>query len=503
MIKIEVLTKPVTDHKTTCYSFLVTDDIPSSVFKECEKKLGINISQYLKKQDFTAKVGETFSLPVIKNNELFYVVVVGLGKKDAKSKISMESLRRALGATYKKVASLKEETFALAIPAASEFGVTAQELGQQVSTILNMTSYRFQEFFSEKDKKETEIEVIYLSVASKDSEGIEQGIKDGEYIAKAVNKARHWVDLPPSHLTPPELAEKAKAIAKNTGLKITVFGEDEIIKQGMGGLAAVGRGSDHESRFVILEYEAPKKNAPTIAFVGKGITFDSGGLSIKPALNMETMKEDMSGAAAVITTMEAIAHLKPNVNVIGITPLAENLPSHTATKPGDIVRFYNGKTAEVKNTDAEGRLILADALSYAAKHYKPDAIIDIATLTGACAYALGPFFSGLMSCHDELVEKVIQSAQRSGDYVWRLPLTDDYAPAIKSDVADLSNIGSQKYMAGAITAAYFLKNFVNNIPWVHLDIAGTAFNVPDISYYRTGATGTGVRLLIDIAMNWK
>jgi len=218
---------------------------------------------------------------------------------------------------------------------------------------------------------------------------------------------------------------------------------------------------------------------------------------------METMKEDMSGAAAVIATMEAIAQLKPNVNVIGVTPLAENLPSGKATKPGDVVRFYNGKTAEIKNTDAEGRLVLADALAYVAKHYKPDAIIDIATLTGACAHALGPFHTGLMSQHDDLVDIVEESAEHSGDHVWRLPLSDDYKIAIKSDVADICNIGSQKYAAGAITAAHFLKNFVGDIPWVHLDIAGTAFNVPDRPYFRSGATGVGVRLMTDIAQHWK
>jgi Leucyl aminopeptidase len=271
----------------------------------------------------------------------------------------------------------------------------------------------------------------------------------------------------------------------------------------MGGLAAVGRGSDQDCQMVILEYKAKRKNAPTIAFVGKGITFDSGGLSIKPALNMETMKDDMSGAAAVITTMEVLAHLKPDVNVVALAPLAENLPSGKATMPGDIVTFYNGKTAEVRNTDAEGRLVLADALSYAVKHYKPDAIIDIATLTGACAYALGPFFTGLMSQHDTLVKDIEISAQRSGDRVWRLPLHDDYQIAIRSDISDMCNIGAPKYMAGAITAAHFLKHFVGQTPWAHLDIAGTAFNVPDLPYYKQGATGVGVRLLVDLAMHWK
>ncbi len=218
---------------------------------------------------------------------------------------------------------------------------------------------------------------------------------------------------------------------------------------------------------------------------------------------METMKEDMSGAAAVIGAMQVLAQLKPAVNIIGITPLCENMPSGTATKPGDILRFYNGKTAEVKNTDAEGRLILADALSYAVKHFNPDAIIDLATLTGACAYALGPFFSGMISQHQELAQRVQEAARTSGDRVWPLPLDDDYKSAIKSNVADICNIGNPKYKAGAITAGFFLQQFVGDKPWVHLDIAGIAFDVPDISYYSTGATGVGVRLLVDLAMQWK
>jgi leucyl aminopeptidase len=282
-----------------------------------------------------------------------------------------------------------------------------------------------------------------------------------------------------------------------------MFEEAEIIQMGMGGLAGVSRGSDQDARFVIMEYNCGIKDAPTLGFVGKGITFDSGGLSIKPAASMETMKEDMSGAAAVIASMDALAQLKPSVNIVGITPLSENLPSGKATKPGDVVTFYNGKTAEVLNTDAEGRLILADALSYAVKHFKLDMLIDLATLTGACAYALGPCFTGMFSQHDAMVDRVVEAAKTSGDRVWRLPLHDDYAIAIKSDIADISNIGSKAYMAGGTTAAHFLKNFVNDTPWVHLDIAGTAFNVPDITYYRKGATGVGVRLLVDLAMNWK
>ncbi len=502
MIPIHVSDKKITDQKVDCFAFLFQEGVASSSdLKACEQLFGIDIGQYILKHEFKGKLLETFSLPVLFQNKMRHVVLVGLGKANKKKKINIETYRRALAHLYKTVVAHKAKSCVLSLPSASLFGITQEELGQQTATIINMAAYKFDEFITDKDRKGKKLSDLILCVTTKQKAATERGVKNGEIIAQAVNKARYWIDLPPVKLTPVELAGKAQTIAKKTGLKCTVLNEKQIIAKGMGGLAAVGKGSDQDSKLVILEYHTKKKDAPTIAFVGKGITFDSGGLSLKTPHGMETMKEDMSGAAAVIATMEALAHLKPKINVIGVAPLAENLPSGKATKPGDIITFYNGKTAEVKNTDAEGRLILADALAYTAQQYDPDAIIDIATLTTACLYALGPFFSGLMSQDDDLVQEIETAAERTGDRVWRLPLHDDYKPAIKSDVADLCNIGSAKYMAGTITAAHFLKAFVGNIPWAHLDIAGTAFNVPDRPYFQTGATGAGVRLLIDIAMN--
>ncbi len=501
MTTILVSSQKIIDQSADGFGFLLPEkDMSSADLKACEKEFDISISDYLKKHDFTGKLMQTFAVPVMKKNKMYHIICVGLGsKKDT----TIENYRRALAHLYRQAAAHKATTLAISMPAASLFDTSIEELGQQTATILDMTAYHFDAFFSKENRQKTELTKIVLCTSSATKTKLEKGVRAGNIIGKAVNKAREWVNTPPSDLTPPDLAKYAKAIAQKNKLKFTQFSEKEIIKKGMGGLAGVSRGSEQDCQLVVLEYKTNKKNADTIAFVGKGITFDSGGLSLKPAVHMETMKEDMSGAAAVIATMEAIAQLKPNVNVIGVTPLAENLPSGKATKPGDIVRFYNGKTAEIKNTDAEGRLVLADALAYVAKHYKPDAILDIATLTGACAYALGPFHTGLMSQHDDLVEIVEESAEHSGDHVWRLPLTDDYKAAIKSDVADICNIGSNKYMAGAVTAAHFLKHFVGDIPWVHLDIAGTAFNVPDRPYYRSGATGVGVRLMTDIAQHWK
>jgi leucyl aminopeptidase len=457
--------------------------------------------QILADKKFTGKAGSIALISALQNNEVITLCCVGLGKAQNGS-ISIETYRRGIGKAIKALQSAHQKQGVIVIPDAKLFGATDAYVVEQTTIIAAMAAYRFDEFITDADRKVDQD--ITLEFVTNPSDELTKAVERGMIISYSVNRARHWVDLPPHNLTPVKLADLAIEIAKKHKLPITVCNEAEVIQMGMGGLAGVSQGSDQDCRFVAMEYKVADKNAPTICFVGKGITFDSGGLSIKPARHMETMKEDMSGAAAVISTMDAIAQLKPSVNVIGITPLSENLPSGKATKPGDILRFYNGKTAEVRNTDAEGRLILADALAYAVKHYKPDAIIDLATLTGACAYALGPFFSGMMSQHDDFVARVEEASKVSGDRVWRLPLDNDYQKVIESPVADICNSGNETYMAGAITAAFFLKAFVDDVPWVHLDIAGTAFDVPDISYYnKEGATGVGVRLLVELAMKWK
>lgn len=504
MVHIKLSTGELLEQKAPCFMVLLEEGFSfSGIVKDIAKKGMPELQQWMEKQKFTGKLMSTLSVPIATKGRIDQFLFVGMGKGTKKNNLEVENFRRALAHGLRQAAALKCDAVALQMPSEKLFGVTAEFLAKQAAIIANMALYQFTEFFSDADRKGTEIKEIILCVDASIKKEAQQGVDVGQIVGTAVNKTRHWIDMPPSLLHPPELADKAQEIAKKHKLKITVFSEKQINEMGMGGLSAVSAGSDLDCKLVIMEYKTTKKNAPTIAFVGKGITFDSGGLSIKPADSMENMKDDMSGAAAVIATMEALAQLKPDVNILGVAPLAENLPSGKAAKPGDIARFYNGKTAEIKNTDAEGRLILADALAYTVKHYKPDAIMDIATLTGACSYFLGPFFTGMMSLHDDFVKKVEHAAQLSGDRVWRLPLNEDYKPAIRSNVADLSNTGSSRYKAGALTAAWFLNNFVGDVPWVHLDIAGTAFDVPDLPYYRPGATGVGVRLMIEIAMNWK
>lgn len=503
-IKISLVDSRPLDTKSDALAIFTTKDFDfAKDFSDISKKLCPELERLINDRKFKGNLSNVLIAPVTKSeSNCKYLILVGLGKKD---NLPVENYRRALGYLVKSLPSYSVNTVVFSMPDAKLFGITEDYIAQQTSIILSMAGYAFDEYITEPERlKEVEATAL-VSIDSNKKDVFIKKFEEGINIAEAVNSARFWVDLPPDVLTPDDLASKAHQIAQEEGLKCEIFHKEKIKELGMGGLVAVSSGSGKESRFVIMEYKTEDKNAPTVAFVGKGITFDSGGLSLKPATSMETMKEDMSGAAAVIASMKALARLKPKINIVAITPICENLPSGTADKPGDIVRFYNGKTAEIKNTDAEGRLILADALSYAVKHYKLDAIIDLATLTGACAHALGPFFSGLFSQHEELTKRVQEAAQKSGDFVWRLPLTSDYMPAVKSDIADLQNIGKSRYMAGGTTAACFLQNFVDDIPWVHIDIAGTAFDVvPDIPYYLQGcATGVGVRLLVELAMNWK
>lgn len=509
MITLSATHQPIKDAVTDCFIFIVPEDVFSAhTLPQTLAQFAANhyphLSSYLVHHHFKGSYQQQHTIPVVGSSDqrIAHIIIAGMGSLNIPHDQVMEHYRRTLALVIRNASKLKAKEVSLVMPSADLLNTTELYLAEQTAIIANMALYHFNEYFSDNEHPATHIEQLTLHVGADHLKAAQEGVNRGAIIAHAVNQTRYWVDLPPNKLTPEYLADEATRIAKKQKLTYTVFSEPEIIEMGMGGLAGVSKGSDLDCKLVIMKYTAPDANAPTLAFVGKGITFDSGGLSIKPAESMEAMKDDMSGAAAVISTIEAIAQLRPDVNVIAVAPLSENLPSGKATRPGDILRFYNGKTAEIKNTDAEGRLVLADALSYVIKHYNPTVVVDIATLTGACAYALGPFYTGLMSTNDDLAHRIEKVAQTSGDNVWRLPMGDDYKAAIKSDVADICNIGSKSVRAGAITAAHFLENFVGDTPWAHLDIAGTAFHVPGIPYYRNGATGAGTRLLIELATHW-
>jgi len=483
------------------FALFLTEDFLVCDYAQFTSIIAIDFAAYLQAEKFTGAAGSCVALPLIHNGQRIVLFFVGLGKKDA-SDFDIETYRRALGTLITVAQAKKLESLIIAMPTTLSFSSDVHYFTQQTVSIIHIAGYKYDEHITAE--KQADLQVTISAAGFTDTQAVEKGYAAALIIAQAVNTDRDWINTPPSRLTPTNIADKAAALAKQHGLACTIFDEKKIEELGMQGLHGVSRGSLEEARFVILEYKSKNPQAQTIGFVGKGITFDSGGLSIKPAASMETMKEDMAGAGSVINSIAALAQLQPDVNIVAVAAITENLPGHNALKPGDILKFYNGKTAEVRNTDAEGRLVLADALSYITKNYTLDAVIDLATLTGACIYAVGPFFSALLSDNVEFADKVKAAGQRSGDKVWALPFTPDFKAAIKSDIADMQNVGNPSIAAGTITAAWFLREFVeNNTPWVHLDIASTSFNVPNISYYRSGATGSSVRLLIDLAMHWK
>jgi len=347
-----------------------------------------------------------------------------------------------------------------------------------------------------KEKEERQIERFEVVVEGADKKALERGAERGRIIGESVNFTRDMANEPGGYMTPTAMADRAKKMAKEFGLSIDVLDQKQIEKLGMGSFLGVARGSDEPPKLIVLKYTPSKKTKSDglLALVGKGITFDSGGISLKPGENMELMKYDMSGAATVIGTMRAIAQLKPSVPVLGVAPCCENLPSGKATKPGDVLRAMTGKTIEVINTDAEGRLILADAIAYA-KKLGATQIIDMATLTGAVSIALGDVHTAILGTDQNLIDSFIDAGKAVGENFWQLPLDKEYTNQIKSDIADIKNVGGKK--AGTITATAFLKEFADGVSWAHLDIAGTAWGDPATPYRSKGPTGVAVRTLIE------
>ena len=358
--------------------------------------------------------------------------------------------------------------------------------------------YKFNKYKKDKTK---EVSIDLLTNRNKIN-NLNKQIKTAKIIADGVCLARNVSNMPSSDCTPLMLASWAKKISNKSGLKCRIIKKDQLEKLGMGGIIGVSRGSHQPPVCIILEHKGGKKNERPVVIVGKTITFDSGGISIKPSAAMDEMKHDKSGGASVLGIMESIARLKIPINLVGIMPTTENLPGGNAYKPGDVLTFYNKKTAEILNTDAEGRLVLADALALA-QDYKPKAVIDLATLTGACIVALGSIASGMMGNDDRLKRMISNASKTCGERVWELPLWSEYKDMIKSDIADIKNIGGGG--GGTITAAAFLSNFVGKYPWVHLDIAGTAWKqkgTPKKGYIKNGATGVGVMLIVELLSNW-
>jgi len=427
-----------------------------------------------------------------------WVLVVGLGKsKD----FSLERVRQFAGTAARTVRAKGQR--ALQLPVLNERGLgSSAVVAQAVVEGALLGLYRYDKLKEvPAHERNRRIDAITLVVErAGDVAAARRAIEKGGVLADAVGLARDLINGPSNLVTPTYLANQARIIAKARRLKCTVIPFLQLKRLGFGGIVGVAQGSAHPAQFIVLEY-APARAKATFALCGKGITFDSGGISIKPSSKMEQMKYDMSGAAAVLGALQAAATLKLPVRVVGIIAATENLPSGTAQKPGDVLKTLSGKTVEVINTDAEGRLVLADCLHYA-KRYKPDCVVDLATLTGACVIALGAEAIGLLTKDERLAARLNQAGKTTHERVWRLPLWDEYRDMMQSDIADIKNV-SDTGQAGTITAGKFLETFANGLPWAHLDIAGTAWTEKDKPYTPKGAVGIGVRLLIELMERWK
>jgi leucyl aminopeptidase len=443
---------------------------------------------------FRGAPGETLWLPRGKG----WILVVGMGKaKD----LSLERVRRMAATSVRAVRGRGFRRAALPVLSEKSLGpVTAVAQAAAEGALLGLYRYdRLKQL--PKHEQGRRIEAITLVIErAGDAAAAKRAVEKARIIADAVSLARDLINGPSNIVTPTYLANQARALARQFRLKVHVMPFARLKRLGFGGIVGVAQGSNHPAQFIVLDYR-PSKPRATFALCGKGITFDSGGISIKPSAKMEQMKYDMSGAAAVLGTLKAAATLKLPHRIIGIIAATENLPSGTAQKPGDVLKTLSGKTVEVLNTDAEGRLVLADCLHYA-KRFKPDACIDLATLTGACVVALGGEAIGLMTKDEKLAARISQAGKTTYERVWRLPLWDEYGPAMKSDIADLRNV-TNTGEGGTITAGKFLEEFAGGMPWAHLDIAGTAWTERDKPYIPKGAVGIGVRLLLSLMEHWQ
>lgn len=451
--------------------------------KKVDSSLGGALSRLSQDEKFNGELGKSVLVNTLDKIGAERVLLVGFGKRAG---FSSDNLRKVGIVTAKKVKPFSGG-------AAFSFEIDSKR-GDFSALMEGLTlgNYEFDKYKT-NNKKGNGIRTIEFISSKVGEKSFKEQLEFAKAIAEAINFARDLINEPPVVMTPTKLAGIAEEIAEEQKLHCEIFDREEMAKRGMGALLAVSLGSEEPPKFIHLTYEPRKKPRRTVAIVGKGITFDTGGLCIKPRDSMRTMKMDMSGAACVLGVMKAITKFNPPVRVHGLISATENMPGGKAYKPDDIVRALNGKTIEVIDTDAEGRIVLSDALSYAVQ-LKVDEIVDLATLTGACIVALGNYTAGLMGNNEKLIDKIIKAAKLAGEKVWQLPMDEELRKDIESDVADVKNVGSR--WGGAITAAMFLEKFVGDTPWAHLDIAGPAFIERGGDWYPKGSTGFGVRTII-------
>ncbi|MDP3058883.1 MAG: leucyl aminopeptidase [bacterium] len=456
-----------------------------------EQQMDGAISRLIEHGEFKSKLNE--ACVIYPKNAVFKkVVLVGLGEG---KELSVEKVRQAAGSAFKLAVKGNMKSVAVALNGAGVNGVECLDVVQATVEGMLLANSRYEELKNKKTPIVME-EVILVANSECADCKVERAMEKGRIMADATNLARELVNKPANFMTPTHMANVAMEIAKNTGMTCTILGQSEMEKLEMGSMLGVAQGSDQPANIIVLKYEG-NPGGETMAFVGKGLTFDSGGISLKPGDGMHLMKDDMGGGAAVLGAMQAIGYLKPKANVLGIVPCTENMPSGRALKPGDVVRAMTGKTIEIISTDAEGRLILADAVAYAVT-LGANKIIDVATLTGACGIALGPIYSAIIANNAPLVQEILDAARVTGERFWQLPTDEEYKELIKSLVADIKNSGGRQ--GGTITGGLFIGEFVGETPWAHLDIAPTVYTETEKAYQPKGATGVAVRTLAELAV---
>ena len=451
------------------------------------------LSSLISRGEIKGKFGEVSIVHTFGKLPAGIVAIAGLGKRQD---FNVDRIRGITGDFCRALRKLNCHRIATILHGSGIGGIELEASAEAIAEGALLGLYGFTKY---KKPEYEDIEEILLAVREKGKVPIlETAIGKGKLVAEAINLARDMVNEPANCMTPGQMAEAAKEIAGKYNLEFKVFDREDMETMGMGALLGVAKGSNQPPKLITLSYKGDERSEKAVGFLGKGITFDSGGISIKPSEGMNEMKDDMAGAATVMTAVVAIAQLKPKINVTAVIPATENLPSGTALKPGDVLKAMNGKTIEVISTDAEGRLILADALSYAQK-LGLSPLIDLATLTGACRVALGTLYSGVFGNDQDLIDKILKAAEKTGERMWQMPMPEEYKEQNKSEIADVKNTGNR--YGGAITAALFLAEFVDNTPWVHIDIAGTASSTKESGYITKGATGVGVRTLVELALS--
>ena len=466
---------------------------PGGATAAVDKALDGVISSLISRREIKGKFGEVSIVHTFGKLPGRMVAVAGLGKSQD---LNADRIRGVAGEFCRALRKLNCRKIATILHGAGAGGIEPVASAEAIAEGALLGLYSFTKY--KKPEYEDVKEMLIVVKEEERAPSLERAVEKARVVAEAASLARTMVDEPANYMTPTRMAEAAREIAGKYDLEFKVFDREDMEAMGMGALLGVARGSNEPPKLMTLSYRGDGRCQEALGFLGKGITFDSGGISIKPSEGMGEMKGDMAGAAAVVTALGAIAQLKPQINVTAIIPATENLPSGTALKPGDILKAMNGKTIEVISTDAEGRLILADALCYAQK-LGLSPLIDLATLTGACRIALGTLYGGLFSNNRDLAEKVLKAGERAGERMWQMPMPAEYKELIKSEIADIKNSGNR--LGGAITAALFLAEFAGDTPWVHVDIAGPASSTKESGYLVKGATGFGVRTLVEFALS--